>query len=97
MTNTLLNEAMSLVKQLSPGERKSLVDYIDAIDYAPPDQAELAAPSLRAGTMDVEALLAAARQIRDGLSERELHDMIKDMNEEYVESTDDDVEGFGAK
>jgi hypothetical protein len=49
------------------------------------------ATELRAGTMDVDALLRAAAEITNGLSDDELKRMTATMNEEYVEPSDDKI------
>jgi hypothetical protein len=46
---------------------------------------------LHAGTMNVDALLRAASELTEGLSEAEIEVMIAAMNEEYVEPADDEA------
>jgi uncharacterized protein YeeX (DUF496 family) len=46
---------------------------------------------LRSGTMDVDALLRAAADLTDGLTQDEIDAMVAAMNEEYIEPVDEDV------
>lgn len=77
-----LQQMKEAVDQLSPEERAELRAYLD----------EWAAekPSLRAGTMDIDALLDAAREIREGLASEEWDDIQRAMNEDFIEPVDDD-------
>ncbi|MBK8022739.1 MAG: hypothetical protein IPK19_15230 [Chloroflexi bacterium] len=75
-----LQEVKAAVDHLSPDERAELRAYLD--------QGEVRV--LRAGTMDVDALLEAARQIREGFTDEEWEEVERAMNEEYIEPVDDD-------
>lgn len=76
-----LNEILKAVDELSPDERRQLRDYLD--------QQEQPAQEHRAGTMDINALMRAVDEFREGLTEEELDEMIALMNEEYIELWDE--------
>jgi len=76
----------------------TLQELIQAIDALPPEdlrrlrehiQQREQKHGLRAGTMDIDALLQAARAIRADMNEVEFDEMIVAMNEEYIEPTDE--------
>lgn len=78
----------------------NLQDVKDAVDhFSPEERAELRAylderetTRLKAGTMNVDALLGAVREMHKGLSESEWDEIVQAMNEEYIEPIDE--EGF---
>ena len=47
--------------------------------------------ALRPGTMDIDKLNAALEAMREGLSEKDLEEIIAAMNEEYLETDDDNT------
>jgi len=75
-----LKEVKEAVDHFSPEERAELRAYLD----------EREMHTLRAGTMNVDALLAAAREIRESLTDEEWNEIEQAMNEEYIEPIDDD-------
>jgi uncharacterized alpha-E superfamily protein len=77
-----LQAVKEVVDQLSPAERAELRDYLEeqTVDVS----------MLRPGTMDVDALLEAAREIREGFSKEEWEEIVAAMNEEYIEPVDED-------
>jgi hypothetical protein len=72
-----LNELMKAVDALSDEELRQLRDYVNQRHVHEHEQTEL-----RAGTMNVDALMSAVEEIREGLTEQELDEMIAAMNEE---------------
>ena len=77
-----LQAVKAAVDQLSSAERAELRDYLEEGDSSPQE--------LRAGTMDIDALTAAARLIREGFSDEEWEQVVAAMNEEYIEPVGDD-------
>ncbi len=77
-----LQEMKEAVDYLAPEERAELRAYLD--------ERETEETTLRAGTMDVDALLDAARAIREGFTDEEWDDVERAMNEEYIEPVDAD-------
>jgi hypothetical protein len=77
-----LNEMIKQLDDLSHEELRELRREIDLRT----EQEEL-----RPGTMDVDALLRAAAELTEGLTEGEVLAMVAAMNEEFVEPVDDDV------
>ena len=77
-----LQEVKVAIDHFSPEERAELRAYLDEHEMI----------TLRAGTMDVDILLEAARKIREGFTDEEWHEVEQAMNEEYIEPVDD--EGF---
>jgi uncharacterized alpha-E superfamily protein len=77
-----LQEVKQAVDHFSPEEVRELRAYLDA-----QSNAEIV---LRAGTMDIDALLDAARAIRAGITDEEWQAIENAMSEEYIEPIDDD-------
>lgn len=77
-----LQEVKVAIDHFSPEERAELRAYLD----------ERETIKLRAGTMNIDVLLEAARKIREGFTDAEWHEVEQAMNEEYIEPVDD--EGF---
>jgi uncharacterized protein YeeX (DUF496 family) len=75
-----LDELIRAVDRLSDEELRQLRDYVNQRQVREQDNTEL-----RAGTMNVDALMRAVDQIREGLTEQEIETMIAAMNEEYIE------------
>jgi uncharacterized alpha-E superfamily protein len=78
-----LQEVKEAVDHLSPEERAELRAYLD-------EQTTQEETPLRAGTMNVDALLEAGRAIREGFSDEEWEAIEQAMNEEYIEPVDKD-------
>lgn len=77
-----LQEVKQAVEHFSAEELLELRAYLDA-------QSNVAS-TLQAGTMDINALLAAARALRDGIPDEEWQEIEKAMNEEYIQPVDAD-------
>ena len=77
-----LQEVKEAIDHLSPDERAELRVYLD--------ERGTAATPLRAGTMNVDALLEAARAIREGFTDDEWNEVERAMNDEYIEPVDED-------
>jgi uncharacterized protein YeeX (DUF496 family) len=77
-----LNDILEHLDALSQAELLELRQQIDQ---------RTAQSELRAGTMDVDALLNAAKQITEDMSDEEIKEMVAAMNEEYIEPADDDL------
>lgn len=77
-----LDDVIKLLDDLSDAELRTLRQAIDL--RTEPE-------ALRAGTMDVDALLSAAAELTDDLTESEVEEMVAAMNEEYIEPVDDAV------
>lgn len=77
-----LQEVKEAVDYLSPEERAELRAYLD--------EREAEKTKLRAGTMDIDALLEAARAIREDFTDEEWQEVERAMNEEYIEAVDED-------
>lgn len=77
-----LQAVKDAVDQLSPEERSELRAYLD--------EHNASQPVLRAGTMNVDALLQAAKAIREGFSDAEWDEIESAMNDEYIEPVDED-------
>jgi hypothetical protein len=77
-----LTDILKALDDLSRDELRELRQQIDR---------RTATAELRAGTMDIDALLRAAAEITNGLSDDELKRMTAAMNEEYIEIVDDDL------
>ncbi len=78
-----LQEVKEAVDHLSPEERAELRSYLD-------EQTVQEEAPLKAGTMNVDALLEAAKAIREGFSDEEWEAIEQAMNEEYIEPVDED-------
>ena len=65
-------EVVEAVDQLSEEERLRLQQYLNAIVVNKPE--------LKAGTMDVDLLLAAIGDMRRGLSESDIDEIVAAMN-----------------
>lgn len=76
-----LQDLKDAIDQLSPEERAELLAYIYEQEQR---------PELRAGTMNVDALLEGAAAIRAEMSAADFEAMLDAMEEEYVEPLDDD-------
>ena len=77
-----LQEVKEAIDHLSPEERAELRAYLD--------ERRVAAMPLRAGTMNIDALLEAARAIREGFTDDEWDEVERAMNDEYIEPVDED-------
>ena len=77
-----LQEVKEAIDHLSPEERAELRAYLD--------ERRAAATPLRVGTMNVDALLEAARAIREGFTDDEWNEVERAMNDEYIEPVDED-------
>lgn len=75
-----LDELKRAVDRLSGEEFRQLRDYVN--QRAAHKQADT---ELRIGTMNVDTLMQAVEQIREGLTEEEIETMVAAMNEEYIE------------
>lgn len=75
-------ELKPLLDQLMPSDFQSIRDYLKQRESQ---------MLLQAGTMDVDALLAAVDDIRGSMSEEDLDEMIATMNEDYIEAVDDSL------
>jgi hypothetical protein len=80
----MLDELMRAVDELSDEELRQLRDYVNQRHTSDEEDTEL-----RAGTMNVDALMRAVDEIREGLTQQELDEMIAAMNEEYIEPFDE--------
>lgn len=67
-----LEEIKQAVDQLSEGERRELVQYLEQ----------------RPKGLDPEALLRAVTAFREGLSQTEIDQIVAAMNEDYIEEVD---------
>lgn len=76
-----LKEILHLVDQLSPEEKNELVDYL----VKTPVQHD----ELKAGTMDIDALLPVFRAMRTDMGKEAFGEMIEDMNSDYIEPIDE--------
>ena len=79
-----LDELIKAVDTLSSEEFRQLRNYVNQRHVH-----EQVDTELRAGTMNVDALMRAVDQIREGLTEEEIETMVAAMNEEYVEPFDE--------
>lgn len=75
-----LQEVKEAIDYLSPEERAELRAYLD----------ERETITLRAGTMNIDALLEAVREMHEGITESDWDEIVQAMNEEYIEPVDDD-------
>ncbi len=78
----LLSDVMKMVDRFSPEELRELREYIQQREQQ---------SDLRAGTVDMNALLAALDEIRDGMTEEEFSTIERAMNEEFIEPLDADL------
>lgn len=86
----ILDEVFKIIDRLTAEEKQQVKQYIDQQPDALRDEINAilatAQPTpLKAGTMDVDQLLQAAREMWDGLDEREIEAIVQAMNEEYIE------------
>lgn len=79
-----LNELIRAVDALSEDELAQLRDYINHRQFREQTNTEL-----RPGTTDVDALIEAIDQMREGLTEQQLDEIVAAMNEEYIEPFDE--------
>ena len=77
-----LQEVKTAIDKLSPEDRHELRDYLNQQDSESMD--------FKAGTMDIEKLLEAAKAIRESMNPKDFEEMIDAMNEEYIEPIGDD-------
>lgn len=80
----MLDELMKAVDRLSNEELRQLRDYVNQRHTDEEEETELLT-----GTMNVDALMRAVDEIREGLTEAEIDEMIAAMNEEYIEPFDE--------
>lgn len=77
-----LQDVKQAIDQFSLEELRELRAYLDGLTTG-----EF---PLRAGTMDVDALVEAANALREGVSPQVWEEMLQAMNENYIEPLDDD-------
>ncbi|MDQ7027693.1 MAG: hypothetical protein Q9P01_19035 [Anaerolineae bacterium] len=78
-------EVLRVVDQFSEDERQRLRQYLEQMEITNTHT------DLKAGTMDVDVLLAAVDDMRRGLSNDDLNEMLAAMNEEYIKPADDNL------
>jgi hypothetical protein len=74
-------DILQAVDQFSPDELRNLREYIQRREQQ---------IDLRAGTLNIEALLRGLEEMRAGLSDEEFREIERAMNEEYIEPLDTD-------
>jgi uncharacterized protein YeeX (DUF496 family) len=72
-------EIKPLIDRLSKDDIERLNDYLQQQLHIQPK------------AMDIDAVLAGAKAIRESMSEEELDEMLMLMNEEYIEDVDDNL------
>jgi hypothetical protein len=77
----ILEEVKKAVDHFSLNELRQLREYIQGREQQ---------IDLRAGTVDMDALLSALEEIRAGMTEEEFAEIERAMNEEYIEPLDSD-------
>lgn len=78
-----LDDIKHAVDTLSLDERLQLRAYID---QHTPNQDEAVPPHLQPGTMRIEKLMEAARQIREGTTDEEWAEIEAAINDDYIGS-----------
>ncbi|MDX2141488.1 MAG: hypothetical protein SF123_25605 [Chloroflexota bacterium] len=89
----LLQDVFKIIDSLTPEEKLQVKAHIE---YPPEELAQLKAEidailataepvTLQAGTMDVDKLIEATRQMWEGLTDEEIDEVVAMMNEEYIE------------
>jgi hypothetical protein len=78
-----LQELKNAVNRLSASERDELRAYLE-------EEVSTSHQVMQSGTMDVDALLIAAQEIRESMSPQDFETMLDAMNEEFIEITDED-------
>lgn len=77
----MFDDVKKAVSRFSAEELRQLREYIEAREQQ---------IVLHPGTVDMNSLLAALEDIREGLSEEDFAEIERAMNEEYIEALDDE-------
>jgi hypothetical protein len=78
-----LQEMIKQLDELSLSEIDLLKNYLGSV------QPSQTTPTLKIGTMDIDALLETIDTMHEGMSDAEFEDMLEDMNREYIKTEDD--------
>lgn len=77
----MFDDVKKAVSRFSAEELRQLREYIEGREQQ---------IVLHPGTVDMNSLLAALEDIREGLSEEDFAEIERAMNEEYIEALDDE-------
>lgn len=78
----MFDDVKKAVARFSAEELRQLREYIEGREQQ---------IVLHSGTVDMNSLLAALEDIREGLSEEDFAEIERAMNEEYIEALDDEA------